>query len=61
MFDNDCVLYGIWTMYMFRDTLPSAAAVLCDECQLVWVQPGIIEINTYIAYIIPVPSECIWL
>lgn len=27
-------------MYMFRGTLPSAVAVLCDEHQLLWVQPG---------------------
>jgi len=27
---------------MFRGTLPCAAAVLCDEHQLLWVQPGTI-------------------
>jgi len=36
MFDSDCVLYGIWTMYMFRGTVPYAAAVFCDEHQLLW-------------------------
>ena len=48
-------------MYMFIGTLPSAAAVLYDEHQLLWVQPGTIVAFTYIACIIPVPSEWIWL
>jgi len=58
MFDSDCVLYGIWTMYMFRGTLPSAAAVLYDEHQLLRVQPGtIVALILNIANITPVPSE----
>jgi hypothetical protein len=42
MLDSNCALYGIWTMYMFIGTLLTAAAVLCDEHQLLWVQPGTI-------------------
>ena len=34
-----CLEFGL---YRFRVTLPSAAAVLYDEHQLVWVQPGTI-------------------